>query len=133
MSDENKNVVFLNPNDETMRALGLHNQPNIVVNPQVSDWSGRSAGEVIAMMSALADRIRRETSQPYPRKRMVRLSTGLCEVIPTNEAVYAVRGVLTGPLRFTESRRRQHSRVLKHWHEERCPGRVPFPYWRSDR
>jgi hypothetical protein len=119
MSDYEK---FANP------ALGV---PFTV--PHVADWSGRSAGEVIAGMSALADRIRREMNQPYPRKRRVRLTTGPCEIVPTSDAIYAVRGMLSGLFRFTESRRRQHSRVLRHWHEERCPGRVPFPYWKSDR
>ncbi len=105
MSDYEK---FTNP------ALGV---PFTV--PHVADWSGHPAPSILADLRSLAESVR--NPPPQPRKRMVYTSKGWFQVIPAGDGVYAIQhGFWLGRFHFTEWSRQRHSRVLRHWFDERC-------------
>lgn len=97
--------------------------PELVV-PKVVEWTSPSAGQVIAGMRETIERMRHMSwIEVSKRKRMVYTSKGWWEFAPSSEGVLAIHygtGYFVGVFRFTESRRRRHSRVLKHWFDGRC-------------
>jgi hypothetical protein len=87
--------------------------------PQAVNWSGHSAPSILADLRALCESIRNPT--PRPRRIMVRTARGFLQVIPAGDGVHTIQyGLWIGKFRFYEWSRQPHSRVLRHWYDERC-------------